>query len=61
MEKKQRELDDMMEKLRKEYNSRWGETKYEVTEKGSYNMDNTFYKLENLKKEYLRHEVLLID
>ena len=45
---------------REAYNSRWGETKYEVTEKGSYNMDNTFYKLDNLKQEYLRHEILLV-
>jgi len=46
---------------RKEYNSRWSETKYKVIDKDRDIMGNTFYKLENLKKEYLRHEILLID
>ena len=46
---------------RKEYNSRWGGTKYTVIDRGRNIMGNTFYKLETLKKEYLRHEILLID
>ena len=46
---------------RKEYNSRWSETKYKVIDKDRDIMGNTFYKLENLKNEYLRHEILLID
>ena len=46
---------------RKEYNSRWSETKYKVIDKDRDIMGNTFYKLENLKKDYLRHEILLID
>ena len=46
---------------RKEYNSRWSETKYKVIDKDRDIMGNTFYKLENLTKEYLRHELLLID
>ena len=35
---------------RKEYNSRWSETKYKVIDKGRDTMGKTFYKLENLKK-----------
>ena len=34
---------------RKEYNSRWSETKYKVVDKDRYVMCNTFHKLENLK------------
>ena len=34
--------------------------KYKVIDKDRDIMGNTFYKLENLKKEYLRHEILLI-
>ena len=46
---------------RKEYNPRWGETAYKVIDKDGYIIGNTFYKLENLKKEYSRHEISLID
>ena len=45
---------------RKEYNSRWSETKHKVVDKDRDIMGNTFYKLENSKKEYLRHEILLV-
>ena len=36
---------------RKEYNSRWSETKYKVIDKGRDIMGNTFYKLEILRKK----------
>ena len=42
--------DDGKYTSRKEYNSRWSETKYKVVDKDRYIMGNTFYKLENLKK-----------
>jgi hypothetical protein len=46
---------------RKEYNSRWSDRKYKVIEKGRDIMGNVFYKLEGKTKEYLRHELLLVD
>jgi hypothetical protein len=46
---------------RKEYNSRWSDNKYKVLMKGRDIMSNTYYKLEGLTKEYLRHEILLIN
>ena len=46
---------------RQEYNSRWSETKYKVVDKDRDIMGNTFYELENLKNEYLRHDILLVD
>ena len=46
---------------RKEYNSKWSETKYKVIEKGRDSMLNTYYKVEGKTKEYLRHELLLVD
>ena len=46
---------------RKEYNSRWTEKKFKVVEKGRDIMGNVYYKLEGKTKEYLRHEILLVD
>ena len=37
---------------RKEYNSRWSETKYKVIGKDRNIRGNTFYKLENLKRVF---------
>ena len=46
---------------RKEHNSRWSDNTYKVLMKGRDIMSNTYYKLEGLTKEYLRHEILLIN
>ena len=37
---------------RKEYNTRWGGTKYKVIGKDRDIIGNTFYKLENLKRVF---------